>query len=202
MNGISSTSHNGVSHKENILLIYAVSTSPGHDNEGHFECERRMTSILDALAAHSLIPGKDPTEVGIARNTRFKSVQFLYNFTPTWQSITAASLPRYLQSDASRICRRLRSCKTSSQRASRTWNWCMLPSIFLTSRRRQLKRLPVLLQTLRYELSLLFTLNALMQFKYSSSWARGDSGIIARQLAVLICLHLSLSKTDLCGLPT
>jgi hypothetical protein len=44
-------------------VIYAVCASKGHDNEGHYECGKRMTSILDALASHGLTPNKQPHEV-------------------------------------------------------------------------------------------------------------------------------------------
>lgn len=44
-------------------LLYTVVGSPSHDNEGHFECGRRMTSILTALASHKLLASDHGGEV-------------------------------------------------------------------------------------------------------------------------------------------
>lgn len=47
-----------------VRLVYAVCASTGHDNEVHYECGKRMTSIVEALEANDLTPASLPKEVG------------------------------------------------------------------------------------------------------------------------------------------
>ena len=47
-----------------VRLVYAVCASKGHDNEVHYECNKRMTSILEALEANNLTAASLPDQVG------------------------------------------------------------------------------------------------------------------------------------------
>jgi hypothetical protein len=49
---------------QKAALVYAIAASPQHDFDGHYECGRRMTSILDALAASKLRAEDNPGLVG------------------------------------------------------------------------------------------------------------------------------------------